>query len=385
MTTINTGPMALRATFLALAILAAALLGWGAVAYAQADRPDRPTGVTASVDTDTGHVVISWDAPGSTIAKHRVFRRNRTAGDSGLTKIGNAVRDPDTSAFPDPTPTHRSEPENRYTYRVQAVDTGGSRSRKSAAVTITTPAQADESAAEETTTPLQPQDLTATTNSSYSVTLSWTNPAEHEVVKYQVWRLAAGDEHFVKVVEENQAATSHVDTGLGQGTSYSYQVFIGVTGNWGLPALVQVSTPAGTPQPTATPDPALQPHRAQNLTATRPGRRDTHLGEPGGPRHREAQDIPEDPRGPALHEHTHGGDRRHVPRRHRAGGRHDLPVPSHGGKARRLGTSGEGGDDDPGVSRIAPRRPTAPTTPEPPRERRRTVRWSRPSCGKPGR
>ena len=267
MTTINTGPMALRATFLALAILAAALLGWGAVAYAQADRPDRPTGITASVDTDTGHVVISWDAPGSTIAKHRVFRRNRTAGDSGLTKIGNAVREPDTSAFPGSYTDTSVEPDTRYTYRVQAVDTGGSRSRKSAAVTITTPAQADESAAEETTTPLQPQDLTATTNSSYSVTLSWTNPAEHEVVKYQVWRLAAGDEHFVKVVEENRAATSHVDTGLGQGTSYSYQVFIGVTGNWGLPALVQISTPAGTPQPTATPDPALQPHRAQNLTA----------------------------------------------------------------------------------------------------------------------
>ena len=95
-----TGPMALRATFLALAVLAAALLGWGAVAYAQADRPDRPTGVTASVDTDTGHVVISWDAPGSTIAKHRVFRRNRTAGEAGLTRIGNAVRNPDTSAFP---------------------------------------------------------------------------------------------------------------------------------------------------------------------------------------------------------------------------------------------------------------------------------------------
>ena len=259
--------MALRATLLALAVLALAIMGWGAVAYAQADRPDRPTGVTASVDTDTGHVVISWDAPGSTIAKHRVFRRDRTAGDSGLTKIGNTPRDPDTSEFPGSYTDTSAEPENRYTYRVQAVDSGGSRSRKSAAVTITTPAQADEGAAEETTTPLQPQDLTATTNSSYSVTLSWTNPAEHEVVKYQVWRLAAGDEHFVKVVEENQVATSHVDTGLGQGTTYSYQVFIGVTGNWGLPALVQVSTPAGTPQPTATPDPALQPHRAQNLTA----------------------------------------------------------------------------------------------------------------------
>ena len=206
------------------------------------------------------------------------------------------------------------------------------------------------------------------------------------MVKYQVWRLAAGDEHFVKVVEENQAATSHVDTGLGQGTSYSYQVFIGVTGNWGLPALVQVSTPAGTPQPTATPDPALQPHRAQNLTATPTSNTVTLTWENPAAhdivKHRISRKTP----GDLLYtEHTHGGDRRHVPRRHRAGGRHHLPVPSHGGKARRLGTSGESGDNDPGVSETAPRRPTAPTTPEPPRERRRTVRWSRPSCGKPGR
>ena len=263
--------MVLRRTLLALALLAAtALLGWGAVAYAQAERPEKPTNITVSVDTDTGHVVISWDQPGSTITKHRVFRRNRTAGDSGLTRIGNAVRDPDTSTFPGSYTDTSALPDNRYTYRVQAVDTGRSRSRKSAAVTITTPAQTGDGpdAGEETSTPLQPQDLTATVNSSYSVTLNWANPPEHEVAKYQVWRLAAGDAHFVKVVEENQAASSHIDTGLGQGTAYSYQVFIGVTGNWGLPALVQVSTPAGTPQPTATPDPALQPHRAQNLAAT---------------------------------------------------------------------------------------------------------------------
>jgi hypothetical protein len=93
--------------------------------------------------------------------------------------------------------------------------------------------------------PSAPTGLTVTAGNA-QVSLSWNaNPASDNVVRYQVYRNN-------QLIADGPTSPSHVDTGLTNGTTYSYRVSAwngSVYGDWTDPALN--ATPTGsTPPPT---------------------------------------------------------------------------------------------------------------------------------------
>jgi chitodextrinase len=99
-----------------------------------------------------------------------------------------------------------------YSYTVQAVDVAGNRSGQSPAASATTPATLD------TIAPSTPTGLTATPVSPSQINLGWTASTDNVgVTGYRVFRNGT-----LLITLAN--VTSHQDTGLASGTSYSYTV-----------------------------------------------------------------------------------------------------------------------------------------------------------------
>ena len=155
--------------------------------------PSTPTNVSITVVSGS-QIDLSWaastDAGG--ITEYKIYRggsylktvTSTSASDTGLTDATN------------------------YCYQVTAIDSANNESAKSAQVCGTT---------QDTTSPFQPTNLTATIISGAQINLSWTAPTDNVgITGYKLYRGGS----FLKDVTN----TSTSDTGLTNATQYCYQV-----------------------------------------------------------------------------------------------------------------------------------------------------------------
>ncbi len=232
---------------LAIALLLAAafsLLTAGDSVHAQTAVPAAPTGLTAPTDAHNS-VTLSWDDPGNdSITGYQVLRRSRDGdeyGDGqGAAEFVPVVGDTGSSAtsYTDRSVTART----RYVYRVKAINSEGLSPRSSYANAETTeePTPPPTPTPEPTPKPAQesvpasPTGLTAETIAHDSVTLTWVDPDEGDIISYQVLRRSRdGDDYgdgqgaaqFVVIMDDTGTSdASYTDTSVTARTRYVYRV-----------------------------------------------------------------------------------------------------------------------------------------------------------------
>ncbi len=173
---------------------------WGGASSASFTTPDTaaptvPAGLTASAP-NSNRVNLTWSAASDNIgvSGYRIYRNGGLIGTSSTTSYA------DTTVAGTTT----------YSYRVSAYDTAGNESGQSAAVAVTTP---------DTIAPSNPSGLSASAASTTQINLSWTGSSDtggSGLAGYKVYRNGA----YALTV----GSTSHSDTGLSDGTTYSYYV-----------------------------------------------------------------------------------------------------------------------------------------------------------------
>ena len=177
--------------------------------------PDKPTGLTGTVTHDS--VSLSWDDPDDdSITGYRILRRNRATDDPGLF---HSIEDDTGAAVTSYTDTG-VEPENRYVYRIRAINAQGLSKRSSwfNADTPEAPAETPEPALPAAPTGL----LTAATHDQ--VLLSWDDPDDDSITGYRILRGPDADSLAVIVENTNSASTSHTDQTVEPETDYVYAV-----------------------------------------------------------------------------------------------------------------------------------------------------------------
>ena len=118
-----------------------------------------------------------------------------------------------------------------YYYRVRAVDSSGTLGAMSMEVSCTPSVTAD------TTAPTAPSNLTMTSNTDTTISLSWTASVDNPppaspsgVGEYQIWRSPDGIGNWTNVGSVqgapplNPPATTYTDNNLTAGTTYSYRI-----------------------------------------------------------------------------------------------------------------------------------------------------------------
>ena len=180
--------------------------------------PARPTGLSSSASHDS--VSLTWDDPAdATITHHQVFRR-----DTSIHAIGEFITLEENTGSADTTYTDESvEPENKYVYRVKAVNAPGASPWSSFSSATTLPAPDPPAAAED----LAPSGLIATLVEGGGVTLTWSAPAEDSgsVSGYEILR-AVGEGALTNLVADtgNTDTTYSDATATEAGETYAYQV-----------------------------------------------------------------------------------------------------------------------------------------------------------------
>ncbi|NUT44598.1 MAG: fibronectin type III domain-containing protein [Thermoactinospora sp.] len=162
--------------------------------------PSTPSGLTVTGRTDTS-VSLSWsastDTGGSGLRGYNVYRSGTKVTATPVT--GTTFTDTGLSAG------------RTYQYTVEAVDTAGNLSARSAAVSATTTGCSGDC-----TAPTAPT-LTSTGRTSTSVSLSWSGATDNVgVTGYEVYR---GSTRVATAT-----GTTHTDDGLTPSTSYTYTV-----------------------------------------------------------------------------------------------------------------------------------------------------------------
>ncbi|MGH7158349.1 MAG: fibronectin type III domain-containing protein [Candidatus Saccharimonadales bacterium] len=158
--------------------------------------PSVPLNLVASAVSDT-QINLSWDASSDNIGVtgYKVYRDGVEVGSAS----SNAYQDTGLNA------------ETTYSYTIKAFDAAGNLSAESAPATATTQAPPD------TAPPSVPANVVATAASSTTVDLTWDASSDNVgVAGYKVLR------DGVEIA--NIAATTHQDTGLTPGATYSYTV-----------------------------------------------------------------------------------------------------------------------------------------------------------------
>jgi fibronectin type 3 domain-containing protein len=192
--------------------------------------PAAPTGLTATAGD--AQVSLDWaDGSESDLDHYNVYRD------------GTQVASPTASNYTDSGLTNGTS----YSYQVTAVDHAGNESAKSSGVS-TTP-----QAAPDTTAPAAPTGLTTTAGDA-QVSLDWADGSESDLDHYNVYR------DGTQVA--SPTASNYTDSGLTNGTSYSYQVTaVDHAGNESAKSSSVSTTPQAAPDTTAPAAPA-------GLTAT---------------------------------------------------------------------------------------------------------------------
>lgn len=175
--------------------------------------PSVPTGLTGVAGNATAGLTWTASTDNVMVVKYRVYRDNALVGE------------PTTTSFSDTGRTNGTA----YAYQVSAVDGAGNESAKTTAVNVTPTAS-------DTTAPSVPTGLAVTPGNTTNG-LTWTASTDNVgVVKYRVRRGGT-------VVGE-PTGTSFSDTGLTNGTAYSYTVSaVDAAGN----ESAQSSAVSGTP------------------------------------------------------------------------------------------------------------------------------------------
>jgi len=171
--------------------------------------PTPPTGFTASVISST-QINLSWTASTDNVGVTG-YRIERCTGASCTTYTQIATS---TTATYSNTGLTVS---TTYRYRVRANDAAGNLSSYSSVINATTPA--------DTTAPTAPTGLTATVASGTQINLSWTAATDNVgVTGYRIERCSGvACSNFAQIATTTTAVT-YSNTGLTNGTSYSYRV-----------------------------------------------------------------------------------------------------------------------------------------------------------------
>ena len=191
----------------------AALFALAIPVFAQGQStPDRPQNLTIGSFTHES-VSLSWDDPGDdSITGYQILRRVRGPGpgfEAIVDDTGSAATTyVDTSVVA----------EERYTYRVKAINPGGL-SPQSSYANVDVPAATPEP-------PAKPQGLTIGSVTHESVSLSWDDPGDDSITGYQILRRVRGPgPGFEAVVDDTgSAATTYVDTSVATEERYTYRV-----------------------------------------------------------------------------------------------------------------------------------------------------------------
>ena len=165
--------------------------------------PARPKGLRAA--PGNGRVTLTWDDPGRGV--YIEFYRYTADGGETWTEIDDS-QSTAQGQFTRYTVQNLTNGQ-AYTFAIQAEnDTGAS--SVSAAVTATPRGGA----------PAKPTDLSAAPGNA-EVTLTWDNPIDNSITKYQVKQDAAA---WADIAGSNAGTTSHTVGTLTNGTAYTFQV-----------------------------------------------------------------------------------------------------------------------------------------------------------------
>ncbi len=149
-------------------------------------------------DPGNGEVTLSWTDPDSdTITSHEVS----TDGGGNFTDIPNSGHgQTNATGYTVPGLTNGTE----YTFKLRARNISG-------------PGRASTVTATPRAPPAAPANLSATAGDG-QVTLSWTNPGDNTIRKYRVSTDGGGN--FTDISDSSYTTTTHIVTGLSNGTAY---------------------------------------------------------------------------------------------------------------------------------------------------------------------
>ena len=233
------------------------------VPAATPEPPAKPQGLTIGSVTHES-VSLSWDDPGDdSITGYQILRRVRGPG-PGF----EAIADDTGSAAATYVDTSVVAAEERYTYRVKAINPGGL-SPQSSYANVDVPA---------VPVPAQPQNPVALalevvktdgSPSELSVELSWDDPGDDSITGYRILRRVRADGTDFAVISENTgtAGTSFSDATVEPETAYAYRVqAVNPGGPSPASADANIDTPALTPPHEPTPDPTPEPQKGEEGT-----------------------------------------------------------------------------------------------------------------------
>ena len=246
-----------RFPILFAAIAALALL-FSPVQAQEDSAPAQPTGLSATASHDA--ITLTWDDPDdASITGYVILRRNRDTDEEGY--FDELVADTGSAATTYTDDTVAAE--NRYTYRIKAINAYGV-SERSRWVHIDTPAAPEpeeESAAEP---PAQPTGLSATATHG-RVVLTWDDPGNDSITGYVILRRVrvndTGGDFSVLVADTGTAALTYTDNTVAASLTYTYRIkAINAYGVSERSRWVHIDTPAAPePEEESAAEPPAQP------------------------------------------------------------------------------------------------------------------------------
>ena len=212
--------------------------GWGGFSSAGSGTPRTvPATPTISVTAGNKQNVISWSTPANNGASITKYEISRKTGSGSYTVLNSNYT---STSYTDPSLTAGTT----YTYRVRAYNAAGWGNYSA------------EKSASPYTTPGTPSTPVVSPGNGQNV-ITWSTPANNgaTITKYELKRGST-------VVKSDITGTSYTDTGLSNGTSYSYTVRAYNTAGWGGFSSAGSGTPRTVP---ATPTISVTAGNKQNV------------------------------------------------------------------------------------------------------------------------
>ena len=200
--------------------------------------PDQPTNFAAAAGA--GQVTLSWSDPSDPSIQRYEYRQKSGGGNypSSWTAIPNSGDT--TNSYTVPSLTAGTA----YAFQIRAVNTqGGSTASADRTATPAAP----------TTVPAKPANFAAAAGNG-QVVLSWDNPNDASIIRWQVRRKTTGDYgSWSNISGSGPTTISHTVTGLTNGTLYTFQVrAVNGTGD-GAASNGASATPAAVPSKPGAP------------------------------------------------------------------------------------------------------------------------------------